>query len=330
MPADAPDELGVVSGLPALDALRPEWTALWRACDATPFQHPAWLLPWARVHAPDRVHAATVRRAGALVGVLPVFTWQDTLHLAGAGPSDYASALFAPGAEAAAGPALVRAAALARALGCAAIDLPQLRPGDPLTDAATPPGWSDCTEPGDICPVAPLLGPEGLDAVPKLWRKKLAYAHRKTARAGAYAVERADAASLGEIWSALEVAHAARWLERREAGVLADDLLLRFLREALPELLRDGLLRLYGLRLDGRIVAGLLALHDARRAHGYLTGFQPEHAALGLGAILIGHTLTQARRESLDEMHFLRGQEPYKYTWGAVDTLTYRRVLTCS
>ena len=107
----------------------------------------------------------------------------------------------------------------------------------------------------------------------------------------------------------------------------ADDLLLRFLREAVPELLSAGLLRLYGLRLDGRIVAGLLALHDGRRAHGYLTGFDPGLGNLGLGSILIGHVMTEAHREGLAEMHFLRGQEPYKYTWGAEDRPTFRRRL---
>lgn len=329
-PADAPVfEVERLSGLAALEALRPEWTGLWTAADPTPFQHPAWLLPWARTHAPDRVHAVAARQAGALTALLPLFTWRGSLYLAGAGPSDYGAALFAPGAEAVATELLAEAAGLAAEAGCGAIELPQLRPDDPLLAAAVPAGWESRTEPDMVCPVAPLLGPDGLDAVPKLWRKKLAYAHRKTERFGAYAVETATADTLEELWSALEAAHAARWRERGEdGGVLADDLLLRFLREAAPELLAAGLLRLHGLRLDGRIAAGLLALHDGRRAHGYLTGFDPAHAQLGLGSILIGHTLGEASRAGLAEMHFLRGQEPYKYNWGAEDRPTFRRVLT--
>ena len=321
--------LAVLDTLSELERLRPEWDALWRRCDATPFQHPAWLLPWARTHAPDRTAALVWRREGRLEAVLPVFSWAGALHLAGAGPSDYGGALFAPGSEAGAAGLLAAAAGLADARGCATLDLPQLRPGDPLLDAPSPPGWASRVEPGVVCPVAPLLGPEGLDAIPPHWRRKLAYAHRKVGRVGAFTVERADAGSLGEIWAALEAAHAARWRERGEdGGVLADDLLLRFLREAGPELLAAGLLRLFGLRLDGRVVAGLFALHDGCRVHGYLTGFDPSLGNLGLGSVLIGHAMREAAREGAGEMHFLRGQEPYKYTWGAVDAPTWRRVLT--
>jgi CelD/BcsL family acetyltransferase involved in cellulose biosynthesis len=317
-----------IQGLAALEALRPEWEALWRRCAATPFQHPAWLMPWARTHAQDRAAAILVRRDDSLVGLLPVFTWDGALHLAGAGPSDYAAELFAPEAPGAASAALAAAADLARVEGCAIINLPQLRPGSPLLAAPAPPSWSARTDPGDICPVAPLLGPEGLDAVPKLWRKKLAYAHRKVAREGPYAVETAVPETLDEIWSALEAAHAARWQARGEAGgVLADDLLLRFLREAVPEVQAAGRLRLHALRLKGRVVAGLLALHDGPRVHGYLTGFDPALGNLGLGSILIAHTMTAAHAEGAREMHFLRGQEPYKYTWGAEDTPTFLRKL---
>lgn len=319
----------VLRGPAALEAFRPEWTALWTGLDATPFQHPAWLLPWARVHAQDRVAAVVVREERRLVAVLPLFTWNGAVHLAGAGPSDYAGDLFAPDATGAVDAALAAAAAFAAEAGCGTIDLPQLRAGSPLLSAEAPPGWSSVVGPGDICPVAPLLGPEGLDAVPPLWRKKLAYARRKVARAGTYAIETATPTTLDESWSALEAAHAARWRARGEdGGVLANDLLLRFLRQAVPELRAAGLLRLHALRLEGRIVAGLLALHDGQRAHGYLTGFDPALGNLGLGSLLIAHTMTTAHGEGLSEMHFLRGQEPYKYTWGAADTPTWRRALT--
>ena len=323
--------LEVLQGLTALETLRPEWTALWDETDSTPFQHPAWLMPWARTHAQDRVAAITLRRNGRLTVILPIFTWRSELHLAGAGPSDYGADLFAPEAAHLAGEVLAAAGRYARAAGCASINLPQLRPASALLHAAAPEGWTSEDEAGAICPVAPLLGPDGLDAVPKHWRKKLAYAHRKTERAGSFSVERADGSTLDEIWSALEAAHAARWRERGEdGGVLADDLLLRFLREAVPELHAAGLLRLYGLRFDGRVAAGLLALHDRSRVHGYLTGFEPALRNLGLGSILIGHTLSQAHAEGMREMHFLRGQEPYKYTWGAEDTPTVARRLQLS
>lgn len=317
----------LLRGLSAVEALRPEWAALWARCDATPFQHPAWLLPWARTHAQDRVAAVTLRDGRALAGVLPLFTWDGAVHLAGAGPSDYASDLFAEGADA--GEALAAIVAFAEDEGLGRVEAPQLRSGSPLLEAVTPAGWDSATEAGEVCPIAPLRGTGGLDGVPAHWRRKLAYAHRKVDRAGAYAVETATAETLADLWSALEAAHAARWAARgEEGGVLSDGLLLRFLREAAAELLSAGVLRLHGLRLEGRIVAALLAMSDGRRVHGYMTGFDPALGNLGLGSILIGHTMTAAAAEGCTEMHFLRGQEPYKYTWGAADAPTFRRVLT--
>ena len=40
------------------------------------------------------------------------------------------------------------------------------------------------------------------------------------------------------------------------------------------------------------------------------------------------HAFQVAAREGLDEMHFLRGREAYKYDWGAADRPIWRRHLT--
>ena len=57
----------------ALRALGPEWEALWRRAGdrATPFQSPAWLLPWWRAFGTGRPRAATLRGGdGRLLGLL--------------------------------------------------------------------------------------------------------------------------------------------------------------------------------------------------------------------------------------------------------------------
>ena len=54
--------------LPALDRLRPEWEALWRAVpEATPFQSPAWLIPWWRHVGEGALLVLALRAAGRLV-----------------------------------------------------------------------------------------------------------------------------------------------------------------------------------------------------------------------------------------------------------------------
>jgi CelD/BcsL family acetyltransferase involved in cellulose biosynthesis len=43
--------------------------------------------------------------------------------------------------------------------------------------------------------------------------------------------------------------------------------------------------------------------------------------------LIVAHAIEQAIREGAGEMDFLRGREPYKYRWGAVDRSSYGRTL---
>src|SRR3569832_2198457 len=72
-----------------LCALRGEWQRLLDADpNATPFQSPAWLIAWTRHYAPDRTAAIVVHSGDRVVALVPFFTWQKILLLAGTGPSD--------------------------------------------------------------------------------------------------------------------------------------------------------------------------------------------------------------------------------------------------
>ena len=98
------------------------------------------------------------------------------------------------------------------------------------------------------------------------------------------------------------------------------------------DLLRGGTLRLYALRLDGRIVATLQGLADPpgraeRRVYFYLGGFDPAFERLSPGMLVVGHAIEESVREGAAAVDFLRGQERHKYLWGAVDTPTWRRHL---
>ena len=115
-----------------LQPIRPEWEKLWREVpQASPFQSPAWVLSWVQVYAPDRCRAAALWRDGQLAAFVPAFVWNGALLLAGTGPSDHASALFAPRAESAA-PDLLRALADSLAQPFNRIDLQQLAGSSPL------------------------------------------------------------------------------------------------------------------------------------------------------------------------------------------------------
>jgi CelD/BcsL family acetyltransferase involved in cellulose biosynthesis len=79
--------------------------------------------------------------------------------------------------------------------------------------------------------------------------------------------------------------------------------------------------------LEGRILAVDYGFLHARRAYYYLGGFDPEAAKVSPGTLVVAHAIEEAIREGACEFDFLRGQEPYKYKWGAHDRPCFRRVI---
>jgi CelD/BcsL family acetyltransferase involved in cellulose biosynthesis len=305
---------------------RPAWERLWKtAPGATPFCAPAWLMPWARHHAPGRCWAAALCDADELAAWLPVFCWNKAMLLAGTGPSDYGEALFRPGSEPYVG-TLLNALIDAVAGPFQRIELQQLMPGSPLLESSVPPGWRDGTDEGEPCPALMLNGPDGMGNVPRRQQDNWRYAVRRLEREGG-AVELAPPHDVGRVGQELQRLHSLRWGRRGERGVLADPLLAGTINEALPELAASGLLRLHCLKLHSDTVGVLLAMRGRRQTFYYLGGFDPALARLSPGTILVGAAIAAAARESDMAFDFLRGREPYKYRWGALDRPTFRRVL---
>src|SRR5690349_5509849 len=89
-----------VQSLDALEALRPQWLELSRrSSDSTPFQSPAWIIPWWKYFGSDRLCVLAVNDAERLVGFAPFFVANSegrrNLLLIGTGNTDYLDVLFA-------------------------------------------------------------------------------------------------------------------------------------------------------------------------------------------------------------------------------------------
>ncbi|HEU5066826.1 MAG TPA: hypothetical protein VFT61_01390, partial [Sphingomicrobium sp.] len=166
-----------------LQPIGPEWEKLWREVpQASPFQSPAWVLSWAQVYAPDRCWAAAAWRDGQLAAFVPAFVWNGALLLAGTGPSDHASALFAPRAASAA-PDLLRVLANSVAQPFNRIDLQQLASSSPLLQIRVENAVA-ASDRADPCLVLTLGGEDGLANVPKKMRSNWRYAVRRLEREG--------------------------------------------------------------------------------------------------------------------------------------------------
>ena len=307
-----------------------EWWDLWRRDPrATPFQSPAWIEAWwAQLGGGERIDVEMRGADGRLFAALPLTVWHDggvrRLVPVAAGTSDYSDALVDP----AAGPGAVAGlwdAGLATAGRWDELLLPDLRADSALL-GAVPDGWRAVDEPGEICPVMMLPAvPPLLAGLSKSRRRKVVHDRHRAAALGEVREEIVGAEGIDQALDALFALHAARWAAAGEPGVLADPRVQAFHRAAAPALAEAGLLRLSVVRLDGRIVAVLLGFADARSGYSYINGVDQSIPGQSFGTLAFACAIEDAVAGGAGEFHFLRGEEPYKYAWGAEARTTVRR-----
>ncbi|HEY6141726.1 MAG TPA: GNAT family N-acetyltransferase [Thermoanaerobaculia bacterium] len=308
-----------------LKGLRAEWLALWRRSEsATPFQSPMWLLPWWRAFGSDELSTIVARDAsGGLTALLPLYIVRDgdeSLGMfLGTGNSDYLD--YVGNGDAA--PLLAELAGC----DCALWDLQELRPASPLLTAPLPEGMHDQILDDDRCPILSIegAGDELQNLISTHFRKKIRYYRRALGRIAPVTTESASAETLDELLDALYVLHAARWQRRGLPGVLDDDVVQCFHREAARDLLNEGALRMHAIRLGERIVAVFYGFTHAGTVYYYLSGYDPELERLSIGTLIVAHAIEEAVREGATTFDFLRGAEEYKYAWGATDRVSARR-----
>jgi CelD/BcsL family acetyltransferase involved in cellulose biosynthesis len=274
-----------------------------------------------------------LRAEGELVGVLPLYLHpsgggERTLLILGAGNSDHLDPLFRddvalPCAESA-------LAAIAGWRGRWANGaLQQLGAASPLLRARAPRGLVAERAASEPCAVVTLRCPStGAPSSPTgpLW-ERLPYLRRRATRDARLRIEDARTGALGGALDLLVALHASRWRARGEPGVFADSAARSFLRSASAELLAAGMLRLHLLYLYDEPAAALLGIAGHRSVAYYIGGFDHARGHLAPGTLLVGHAIEAAARAGAWEFDFLRGAEPYKYRWGAVDRPTFQLLL---
>ncbi len=339
---DAGTEVSIVETLGALEDLREEWAHLHRASAVTtPFQSPEWLLAWTRafVHGPLRVLA--VRSRGELVALVPLFrhdAWGERrLRLLGAGISDYLDGVFAPSGTGSdvIGPAF-------RSLVTTFCDwdvcqLEQLGENAVLRTAPLLAASSAHVRlavethvgtPGAVtCPRIHLRDARSLEEVVTAQKvAKLRKYRRRAERDARLALDVVTApAEVEAAFATFLTLHDARWHGSDTSTAFADPAVRGFHAAVVGELARTGALRLYVLRLGGRPIASLYGLAKNGTLYCYAQGFDPTAAELSPGLLLLGAVLDDAIAKRMRCVDLLRGREPYKYAWSAVDLVTVER-----
>jgi CelD/BcsL family acetyltransferase involved in cellulose biosynthesis len=307
-----------------LEALEPAWWALWARCEAaTPFQSPAWLIPWWAAFEPGPLKVIAAWRGDRLMGLSPSYLEEATARLLplGISASDHLDILVDPADPDAAAALLRHAASQEWDAWC----LEELRPGAAAFGLEFPEDWRITREPQSPCPVLDLAGSgRWPDAVPKARRDQVRHALNAAARQGRVTID--TASDPGSFLDALERLHALRWALRDEAGVLADRRMTAFHRDAARRLHEAGLLRAFILAIGGEIAACHHGFVAREEAFYYIGGFHPRFAGQSPGTILVGHAIDEAKAEGCRDFSFLRGGEPYKYAWGAADRWNHKLV----
>jgi CelD/BcsL family acetyltransferase involved in cellulose biosynthesis len=211
-----------------------------------------------------------------------------------------------------------------------AVDLRRLRSGDPAADALATAfgaremaqGWTLNVEPEEVCPVATLpVGGSIDDYLGTLGKKERHEIRRKVRRAEAVGeVLLGDSPDpLADLPEFIDL-HQKRWgtdgLFPDTAGGAQSRVFFRRLFELFGA---DGRLSLSFLTVGGRRIAAGVSFQAADSLLYYNAGVDPEAREMSPGVLMVERYVRRALDLGLRRIDFLRGDEAYKYEWGAVN-----------
>lgn len=310
-----------------LESVASSWSELWNADPrATPFQSPAWLIPWARQFVRQDLFVLGVRNAERLVALVPAYIYDSgkerRLLLLGAGTTDYLDALFDPEFEAESLALIEEELKKTAGLWDSACFF-QLRASSPLLKLHGSHG-NHPISPSECC----FRISANLEALPSKLKRNLGYYQRRAGRRGTLSLDCATEQTASETLQDLLRLHQKCWTVRGHPGVLADERVRRHHRESIPLLQAAGLLRLLVLRVDHHPIAAVYALADSplrehRAWYAYVTGFDPDFNEISPGTLLFAAIVEEAHGNGAEFLDFLRGEESYKKLWGARPSPTY-------
>jgi CelD/BcsL family acetyltransferase involved in cellulose biosynthesis len=277
----------------------------------------------------------SVMRHGAELPLTPVSPHAKAVFFGASYHADYATVLAAPADLAAVAEAVAAFLANDRAdpehpEPWDVVDLRRLRCGDPAADALAAAfgkremtnGWTLNVEREDVCPVVTL--PEGADFdgyLATLGKKERHEVRRKIRRAEAAGdvafVE--STRPLAELGTFIEL-HQERWGER---GLFAPgpggEASRVFFRRLFDEGGPGCPVGLTFVTVGGRRVAAGVHFETPDGFLYYNAGTDPDARDLSPGVLMIAAYVKRALAAGKRRLDLLRGDEPYKYEWGAVD-----------
>jgi hypothetical protein len=209
------------------------------------------------------------------------------------------------------------------------VDLRRLRCGDPAGDALAAAfgtragdGWTVVREREEVCPVVTFEPGADFEAyLGTLGKKERHEIRRKLRRAEAAGdVRLARSTDPAADLDAFVDLHQRRW---GDAGLFpatpGGDQSRTWFRRLFELAGGDGTVQLHFLEVAGRRIAAGVWFEDAGAWYLYNAGVDPDARELSPGVLMSAKAIEGAILAGRRRFDYLRGDEPYKYEWGAVD-----------
>lgn len=323
----------VIAGSDVFDRLGPAWDALVDAMYfPTPFQRRAYQQAWWENLGRGELITVAVRDGDRLVAIAPLMLEDGALQFnASKEETDYLDLIARPEDAAAAWGAVLAAVTAPEFPAWSTLDLWNILDSSPslpaLAQGAAAYGLIHAVEAAEVCPVVAL--PDSFDAYLEMLdskeRKEMKRKLRRARGAEVKLEQVTDPAALApavdDFLTLLESStfEKGSWLNGRRSAVF---------HAVAAATLANGMLELLFLTLDGRRVATLFSFDYNGRTWVYNSGLDPTAASsLGLGVILTAQAIERAIERGNTTFDFMRGDEAYKYRFGAQDTHIQRVTL---
>ncbi|MCI0398941.1 MAG: GNAT family N-acetyltransferase [Chloroflexi bacterium] len=316
-------------------ALAAEWDGLaGRGMTNTPFQRLAYQRAWWRHLGPGNLYTLGVRDGGGeLVAVAPFYLVDDVLYLNGCvEETDYLDLIAPPEWAKPAWQAIFNCLDSNGFPSWTTLDLCNI-PAASLTRTILPPlaqsrGFLFSSEVHDVCPVIELPATFD-DYLAQLDKKQRHEIRRKLRRAEESGVTMTAVQAGDDVHSAVEeflgllrtsTPEKEAWLNNGRQAVF---------HEVADAALAEGMLQLLFLVIEGQPAATLFNFDYDNRIWVYNSGLDPAaFGHLSAGVVLTARAIEQAIVSGRQFFDFLRGDEIYKYRFGAKDTTVHRLVLS--
>lgn len=106
-----------------------------------------------------------------------------------------------------------------------------------------------------------------------------------------------------------------------------DDAMSAYFLDMAVQLCDTGWLDLAIMEVEGQPASAYLSFNYNSRLYLYNSGYDPRFASYSAGVALLAYRINKAILQGMRKFDFLRGDEPYKYDFGARDTYVYRAVV---